>query len=201
MRYAPWFVAVARDRSWAGSSIPAATSSTRRVCWPPPSRCNATSIRPPTIERGGLSPAPARGIQRHGARAARARTIPWAQLADLVPTDFAVGWGPMSDSAVLEDVEITQVEPVLLLAHRKLADRARRNREPFGQLARDPGQSRGARGARPAASGQHRRAGRRAGRHRRWEWRHAHLAHAPRHRRRRLRGTVGRSRRRIIEPG
>jgi hypothetical protein len=30
------------------------------------------------------------------------------ELASLVPTDFAVGWGPMSDSHVLEDVQITQ---------------------------------------------------------------------------------------------
>lgn len=29
-------------------------------------------------------------------------------LARLVPTDFAVGWGPMSDSKVLADVEISQ---------------------------------------------------------------------------------------------
>jgi hypothetical protein len=29
-------------------------------------------------------------------------------LARLVPTDFAVGWGRMSDSAVLEDIEISQ---------------------------------------------------------------------------------------------
>ena len=29
-------------------------------------------------------------------------------LAKLIPTDFAVGWGPMSDSAVLADVEISQ---------------------------------------------------------------------------------------------
>ena len=29
-------------------------------------------------------------------------------LAKLVPTDFAVGWGPMSDSSVLADVEISQ---------------------------------------------------------------------------------------------
>jgi hypothetical protein len=29
-------------------------------------------------------------------------------LARLVPTDFAVGWGPMSDSAVLAGVEISQ---------------------------------------------------------------------------------------------
>jgi hypothetical protein len=29
-------------------------------------------------------------------------------LARLVPTDFAVGWGPMSDSAVLQGIEISQ---------------------------------------------------------------------------------------------
>lgn len=29
-------------------------------------------------------------------------------LAKLVPTDFAVGWGPMSDSSVLADIEISQ---------------------------------------------------------------------------------------------
>jgi hypothetical protein len=29
-------------------------------------------------------------------------------LANLMPTDFAVGWGPMSDSAVLADIEISQ---------------------------------------------------------------------------------------------
>ncbi|HEX6637320.1 MAG TPA: hypothetical protein VF033_06670 [Steroidobacteraceae bacterium] len=29
-------------------------------------------------------------------------------LARLVPTDFAVGWGPMSDSNVLADIEISQ---------------------------------------------------------------------------------------------
>jgi len=30
------------------------------------------------------------------------------ELASLVPTDFAVGWGPMSDSAVLKQIEISQ---------------------------------------------------------------------------------------------
>jgi hypothetical protein len=29
-------------------------------------------------------------------------------LADLVPTDFAVGWGPMSDSSVLANIQISQ---------------------------------------------------------------------------------------------
>jgi hypothetical protein len=30
------------------------------------------------------------------------------QYAELMPTDFAVGWGPMSDSAVLSGIEISQ---------------------------------------------------------------------------------------------
>jgi hypothetical protein len=30
------------------------------------------------------------------------------ELASLIPTDFAVGWGPMSDSAVLAQIEISQ---------------------------------------------------------------------------------------------
>ena len=29
-------------------------------------------------------------------------------LATLVPTDFAVGWGPMSDSSILDDIQISQ---------------------------------------------------------------------------------------------
>src|SRR3569832_1011922 len=32
----------------------------------------------------------------------------FGSLAALVPTDFAVGWGPMSDSAVLEHIQISQ---------------------------------------------------------------------------------------------
>jgi len=30
------------------------------------------------------------------------------RLAELVPTDLALGWGPMSDSAVLKDIDISQ---------------------------------------------------------------------------------------------
>jgi hypothetical protein len=30
------------------------------------------------------------------------------ELSSLVPTDFAVGWGPMSDSGILEHIEISQ---------------------------------------------------------------------------------------------
>jgi hypothetical protein len=31
-------------------------------------------------------------------------------MASLIPTDFAVGWGPMSDSAVLSEIKISQGE-------------------------------------------------------------------------------------------
>jgi hypothetical protein len=30
------------------------------------------------------------------------------ELATLVPTDFAVGWGPMSDSSILDGIEVSQ---------------------------------------------------------------------------------------------
>jgi hypothetical protein len=63
---------------------------------------------------------PGDGIERDGFRlvpraefSARVRVLhredySIGPLAQLVPTDFAVGWGPMSDSAVLADIEISQ---------------------------------------------------------------------------------------------
>jgi hypothetical protein len=62
----------------------------------------------------------AQGIERQGfrlvpradfsatVRVLRREEYSRGPLADLVPTDFAVGWGPMSDSAVLADIEISQ---------------------------------------------------------------------------------------------
>jgi hypothetical protein len=62
----------------------------------------------------------AQGIERQGfrlvpradfsatVRVLRREEYSRGPLADLVPTDFAVGWGPMSDSAVLDDIEISQ---------------------------------------------------------------------------------------------
>jgi hypothetical protein len=41
-------------------------------------------------------------------RILRREDYSFGALSELVPTDFAVGWGPMSDSAVLADVEISQ---------------------------------------------------------------------------------------------
>jgi hypothetical protein len=60
------------------------------------------------------------GIERHGfklvPRAEFSATVrvlhredySIGPLAELVPTDFAVGWGPMSDSSVLAGIEISQ---------------------------------------------------------------------------------------------
>jgi hypothetical protein len=50
---------------------------------------------------------------RGAVRARRVRVLhredySFGDLARLVPTDFAVGWGPMSDSAVLAGIEISQ---------------------------------------------------------------------------------------------
>ena len=46
-------------------------------------------------------------------------------LASLVPTDFAVGWGRMSDSAVLAGIEISQANRFYFWRTRGLADRPR----------------------------------------------------------------------------
>jgi len=41
-------------------------------------------------------------------RVLRREDYSFGELASLVPTDFAVGWGPMSDSGVLSHIEISQ---------------------------------------------------------------------------------------------
>lgn len=61
----------------------------------------------PLIERGNFRLKP-RAEFRATVRVLRREDYTFGELADLVPTDFAVGWGPLSDSKVLEDVKITQ---------------------------------------------------------------------------------------------
>ena len=81
-------------------------------------------------------------------------------LAQLVPTDFAVGWGPMSDSTVLEDIEIRQANRFYFWRTRRWPLSRRRDRNPLGQLACDPGYRHRARHTGPAAGRQHRGAAR-----------------------------------------
>jgi hypothetical protein len=59
------------------------------------------------IERGGFQLRP-RAEFSATVRILRREDYSFGALAKLVPTDFAVGWGPMSDSAVLADIEIGQ---------------------------------------------------------------------------------------------
>lgn len=61
----------------------------------------------PLIERGDFRLRP-RAEFSATVRVLRREDYSLGELASLVPTDFAVGWGPMSDSQVLEDVKITQ---------------------------------------------------------------------------------------------
>jgi hypothetical protein len=59
------------------------------------------------IERGDFQLRP-RAEFSATVRILRREDYTFGALAKLVPTDFAVGWGPMSDSAVLADIEIGQ---------------------------------------------------------------------------------------------
>jgi len=61
----------------------------------------------PLVERGEFRLRP-RAEFSATVRILRREDYSLGELASLVPTDFAVGWGPMSDSKVLEDVQITQ---------------------------------------------------------------------------------------------
>lgn len=60
-----------------------------------------------TIERDGFVLRP-RAEFIATVRILRREDYSLGALAGLVPTDFAVGWGPMSDSAILADIEISQ---------------------------------------------------------------------------------------------
>jgi hypothetical protein len=106
MRYAPWLVAVAvivlgwrmcssRDIDHAPGVLAAADPVQRDI------------DSAPLIERGAYRLRP-RAEFSATVRVLAREDYSLGELADLVPTDFAVGWGAMSDSAVLEDVEITQ---------------------------------------------------------------------------------------------
>ena len=60
-----------------------------------------------TIERGDFRLRP-RAQFSATVRVLRREDYALDRISRLVPTDFAVGWGPMSDSRVLDDIEISQ---------------------------------------------------------------------------------------------
>ena len=136
------------------------------------------------------------------ARVLRAEHYSMDREAQLAPVDLALGWGPMANPAVIDKVKITQSSRFLLLARRRVSDSPPRHRSQQRQHAHGAGQ----RGGRAHAAGPAFRATRhhlglpdRSARARRLAL--AQLAHARRHRRRRLRARVGREDRRELISG
>jgi hypothetical protein len=106
MRFAPWMLAAlfvfALWKLYSGRDIdhpPGVLATTE------PRQRELDSA--PVIERGEFRLRP-RAEFSATVRVLRREDYSLGELASLVPTDFAVGWGPMSDSRVLADVEITQ---------------------------------------------------------------------------------------------
>jgi hypothetical protein len=106
MRSTPWLVAAlatlaiwrlysARDVHHGPGVLAAADPIQRRV------------DSAPIIERGEFRLRP-RAQFDATVRVLRREDYTLGALASLVPTDFAVGWGRMSDTAVLEGIEISQ---------------------------------------------------------------------------------------------
>ena len=106
MRFAPWlFAALVLFALWN-------LYSGRDVHQPPGILAAAEPLQreidsAPLVERGAFRLRP-RAEFSAKVRVLHREDYSLGELARLVPTDFAVGWGPMSDSKVLEDVEITQ---------------------------------------------------------------------------------------------
>jgi hypothetical protein len=106
MRYAPWVIAVAVIvLGWKMCSGHDIEHAPGVLAGAEPVQRDIDSAA--TIERGVFRLRP-RAEFSATVRVLSREDYSLGELADLVPTDFAVGWGPMSDSAVLEDVEITQ---------------------------------------------------------------------------------------------
>src|SRR5215212_9882675 len=61
----------------------------------------------PIIERAGYQLTPLQAFAME-ARVLSAERYRFDRQADLSPIDLALGWGPMSDSTILSDIEISQ---------------------------------------------------------------------------------------------
>ena len=137
MRLAPWVVAALRlSRIYrlvfaTATSIMRPASRGRRI------PCSAISIPPARIERGEFLLRP-RAEFSATVRILHREDYSIGPLAKLVPTDFAVGWGPMSDSAVLADIEISQGNRFYFWRTENWPIAARGDRGTLGELALIP---------------------------------------------------------------
>ena len=90
-----------------GIFIRIATLPARREFSRLPTPNNTRSTRRAAVPRGEFTLRP-RADFSATVRILRREDYSFGGLAALVPTDFAVGWGPMSDSGVLSHIEISQ---------------------------------------------------------------------------------------------
>ena len=100
------------------------------------------------IERGDFTLRPRAGVQRDGAHPARARTIPSGDLASWCPRISRWAGGRCPTARVLQDIEISQGNRFYYWRTESWPMTRGEIESAFGQLARDPGQRGGARGAR-----------------------------------------------------
>jgi len=70
-----------------------------------PLQTDAGTVRP--LEKSGYQLTPLARYEIR-ARVLSTESYRWDPGADLVPVDVAVGWGPMSDTAVLKEIELWQ---------------------------------------------------------------------------------------------
>jgi hypothetical protein len=73
----------------------------------PPVQIERAGLEPFSIAQYQITPAAEFSLK---ARVLSAATYDTGREADLSPVDLALGWGPMSDSAVLNEIRITQGE-------------------------------------------------------------------------------------------
>ena len=191
MRFAPWLLAAVVVLLASGSCIPAVTFDHAPGVLAAEDPVQREIDSAPLIERGAFRLRP-RAEFSATVRVLRARTIRWATLAELVPTDFAVGWGPMSDSRCSRTCEITQANRFYFwrTEHWPIERAEIESHSANWHVIPENAAVRAVLGKLRAR--QRRRARGRAGRHRRRGWLHAHFVDAQRHGRRRLRGTAGR---------
>jgi hypothetical protein len=106
MRFAPWIIAaITVFAAWRLYSSRDIERTTGQIAAVEPEQDAIDSA--PAIRRGAFMLRP-RADFRATVRVLKREEYSLGELAALVPTDFAVGWGPMSDSAALADIEITQ---------------------------------------------------------------------------------------------
>ena len=175
MRLGPWICAALVAFGDLSLVPHARTSSMRPACIAADEPAQR-EIDSATSSKGLVSGCVPRAEFRATVRVLHREDYSLGPLAQLVPTDFAVGWGPMSDSARARGHRDQPGQPLLLLAHGHWPIERRDIETHSANWHVIPENAVGARRAGAGARRQRGRAAGPAGGHRRQGGRHAHLA-------------------------